>query len=97
MATKRVFISFDFDHDENLRSALVAQAKNPASPFSIADWSVKEKMEGDWVEKVRTRIRRTDLTIVICGEHTIDGQRCSDRTPYHAQGGASLLFAAWAP
>ena len=70
MATKRVFISFDFDHDETLRSALVAQAKNPASPFSIANWSVKEKLEGDWVEKVRTRIRSTDLTIVICGEHT---------------------------
>ncbi len=70
MATKRVFISFDFDHDENLRTHLVAQAKNPASPFSIADGSVKEKMEGDWVEKVRTRIRSTDLTIVICGEHT---------------------------
>ena len=70
MATKRVFISFDFDHDENLRNLLVGQAKDPDSPFHIADWSVKEKMEGDWVEKVRTRIRSTDLTIVICGEHT---------------------------
>jgi hypothetical protein len=27
-------------------------------------------MTGDWKEKVRTRIRRTDLTIVICGEST---------------------------
>ena len=70
MATKRVFISFDFDHDENLRSALVAQAKNPDSPFHIDDWSVKEAMTGDWIKKVRTRIRSTDLTIVICGEHT---------------------------
>ena len=37
MTTKRVFISFDFDHDEELRDALVGQAKNPQSPFSIAD------------------------------------------------------------
>jgi len=75
MAKKRVFISFDFDHDEDLRNLLVGQAKNPDSPFDIADWSVKEPLTGDWKEKVRQRIRRTDLTIVICGEwtHTATG------------------------
>ncbi len=75
MAKKRVFISFDFDHDEDLRNLLVGQAKNPDSPFDIADWSVKEPLTGDWKEKVRERIRRTDLTIVICGEwtHTATG------------------------
>ena len=70
MAAKRTFISFDFDHDEDLRNLLVGQAKNPDSPFSIANWSVKEAMTGDWIKQVRTRIRSTDLTIVICGEHT---------------------------
>lgn len=70
MAMKRAFISFDFDHDEELRNALVGQAKNPNSPFRIADWSVQEAFTGNWKEKVRGRIRRTDLTIVICGEHT---------------------------
>lgn len=70
MSAKRVFISFDFDHDEALRNLLVGQAKNPESPFSISDWSVKEPMTGNWKEKVRERIRRTDLTIVICGEWT---------------------------
>lgn len=70
MAMKRAFISFDFDHDEDLRNLLVGQAKNPGSPFQIADWSVRERFEGDWKAKVRARIRRTDLTIVICGEHT---------------------------
>ena len=70
MAMKRAFISFDFDHDEELRGALVAQAKNPDSPFEIADFSVRERFESNWKEKVRNRIRRTDLTIVICGEHT---------------------------
>lgn len=70
MAMKRAFISFDFDHDEELRNSLVGQAKNPDSPFNIADWSVQEAFTGNWKEKVRGRIRRTDLTIVICGEHT---------------------------
>ena len=67
---KRAFISFDFDHDEELRNALVGQAKNPDSPFQIADWSVHERFDTNWQTQVRDRIRRTDLTIVICGEHT---------------------------
>ncbi len=75
MSLKRTFISFDFDHDEDLRNLLVGQAKNPDTPFSISDWSIKEPLAGNWKEKVRDRIRRTDLTIVICGEwtHTATG------------------------
>ena len=49
---------------------LVGQAKNPGSPFSIQDWSLKESLSGDSKAKVCERIRRTDVTIVICGEHT---------------------------
>jgi hypothetical protein len=66
----RVFIAFDYDYDESLRNLLVGQAKNPDTPFEIADWSVKEPFTGDWKKKVRDRIRRTDQVIVICGEHT---------------------------
>ncbi len=64
------FISFDFDHDEDLRNALVGQARLEDSPFDIADWSLKESLPGDWKAKVRTRIRRTEVTIVICGRYT---------------------------
>jgi len=70
MATKRAFISFDFDHDEDLRNLLAGQAKHPDTPFNMQDWSVKEPMTGDWKDKVRRRIRSADFTIVICGEYT---------------------------
>lgn len=70
MAKKRVFTSFDFDHDEDLRNLLVGQSKNPDSPFELADWSLKEPLTGDWKEKVRTRIRSVDIFVVICGENT---------------------------
>jgi hypothetical protein len=70
MAGKRTFISFDYDHDDDLRTLLVGQAKNPDTPFQIADWSVKEAMTGNWQDKVRLRIRQTELLIVICGEYT---------------------------
>ena len=70
MAKKRVFMSFDFDHDEDLRNLLVGQSKNTDSPFDLADWSVKEPMTGNWKDKVRTRIRSVDVVAVICGEYT---------------------------
>jgi hypothetical protein len=70
MDHKRAFISFDYDHDEDLRNLLAGQAKHPDTPFDLSDWSVKEYLIGDWKEKVRNRIRRTDLTIVICGQYT---------------------------
>ena len=70
MTLKRAFISFDFDHDDDLRNALVGQAKYPNSSFEIVDASVRRHLAGNWKKKVRNRIRRADLVIVMCGEHT---------------------------
>jgi len=68
---KRVFTSFDFDHDESLRTLLVGQAKNPDTPFEIHDWSVKEPFGAtNWQDKVREKIRKVEQVIVLCGEHT---------------------------
>lgn len=69
MVKKRVFTSFDFDHDEDLRNLLVGQAKNPDTPFELSDYSVKEPMTGIWKEKVRGRIRGADIVLVMCGDH----------------------------
>lgn len=70
MGKAKVFTSFDFDHDEDLRTLLVGQAKNENSPFELSDWSLKQALTGDWKEKIRTRLRKVDQVIVICGEHT---------------------------
>ena len=78
MGKKRIFISFDYEHDEDLRHALVGQSKYPNSPFEFENWSVKKHLTGNWKEKVRRRIRRTDLTIVICGEHTHTAEGVAD-------------------
>jgi hypothetical protein len=71
MATKkRVFISFDFDHDQGAKIMLAGQAKLPDSPFDFVDASVKEPLTGDWKEKVSRRMDNIDLVIVLCGEYT---------------------------
>ena len=70
MSKKRVFISFDYDHDETLKSFLVGQSKLQDSPFELTDWSIKEPITGDWKVKARTRIKSVDIVAVICGEKT---------------------------
>lgn len=70
MAKTRVYISFDFDHDDDLKVMLVGQAKHSDTPFEIADWSIKEAVTGDWKKKARERIRAVDVVAVICGKST---------------------------
>lgn len=70
MSKTRMFISFDYDHDADLKSLLVGQSRNDDSPFEISDWSIKEAVDGDWKEEARKRIVRSDVVAVICGECT---------------------------
>ena len=70
MAKVRAFSSFDYDHDEDLKTMLVGQAKNPDSPFEIADCSLKEPLSGNWKDKIRPRIKGVDRVVVICGQST---------------------------
>ena len=69
MAKVPVYISFDYDHDDDLKVMLAGQAKHEDSPFDIIDHSIKEASP-DWKEKARTRIKRSQQVIVICGERT---------------------------
>ncbi len=70
MAKKRVFISFDYDHDLDLKNLLVGQSMNRETPFEIADFSIKEAISEDWKKKARTRIKGCNVVAVICGLHT---------------------------
>ena len=70
MAKTKVFMSFDYDHDDILKIYLVGQAKNPDSPFELADWSIKEAIDENWKKHARRRIRSVDVVCVICGKHT---------------------------
>lgn len=70
MNRKKVFVSFDFDHDADIKMLLVGQAKHDDTPFDIWDSSVKAHITGDWEEKVRGKIRNADVVCVLCGEYT---------------------------
>lgn len=66
----KLFISFDYDHDEDLKHLFVGQARQDDTPFEISDMSVKHALSGDWKMKVRERIKNVGQVAVICGEYT---------------------------
>lgn len=70
MAKKRVFISFDYDNDQILKTFLVGQSKLDDSPFEFVDCSVQAHLTGDWKDKARVKIKGVDIVAVICGEKT---------------------------
>ena len=72
MATKKkVFVSFDFDNDEILKTFIIGQSKLPDSPFEISDVSLKEAApEKDWEDKAKAKIKIADIVIVMVGPKT---------------------------
>jgi hypothetical protein len=70
MAKTRLFVSFDYDNDSDLKTLLCGQAANPDSPFEITDMSIKEAIDENWKKHARTRIKGVDVVCVICGEKT---------------------------
>ena len=68
---KRAFISFDFDEDQTLKHFFAGQLKLPDSPFTAADWSMKEAApQSNWEQEAKSRINRSDVVIVLVGLKT---------------------------
>jgi hypothetical protein len=65
----RAFVSFDLDHDNDLKLRLCDQAGAPNSRVDVFDWSVRETAD-DWHDKLRKRVSNVDLVLVVCGAYT---------------------------
>lgn len=71
MAMKRVFFSFDFDEDQNLKNHMVGQLRLDSAPFAAADWSMKEAApQRNWEAEAESRISRSDVVVVLVGPNT---------------------------
>ena len=73
MAKTKVFVSYDYDHDVQLKEGLIEQSTRPDSPFSINDKSLKQATP-EWQQVARTAIEDCDVFIVLLGEHTHQAQ-----------------------
>lgn len=72
---KRVFVSYDIEHDSDLHDRLVEQASKGTSGFEISARSALRPPADYWDEELRREIRAADEVIAICGEHTNDSSR----------------------
>ena len=72
MAKKRIFISFDYDHDKSYRYLLTALSENAGSDISFDDRTPSE-IDTDDVSKIKAvltrKIREATHTLVIIGKH----------------------------
>ena len=67
----RVFLSFEFDKDNDLHRNFYAQAKT-RSEYEIIDTSLNEQYHPDelWLNKARKKIKQSDIVIVMLGDDT---------------------------
>lgn len=71
MARTRVFVSFDFDRDQALKTFVLTQVKNPDSPFEVENWSLNEPApQNSWRKEAAKRIARCDVVLVMVGPET---------------------------
>ena len=70
MPNLKIFVSFDFGKDGDLKNNFFEQSKDN-SPHRVQNSSLNEAYpEGEWKEKARSAIRECDLVIVLVGQDT---------------------------
>ena len=74
MTPARIFLSFDLEHDQDLRDRLLAESSVRPS-FAIADQSEDGPITKPWTERARQRISASDEVVIICGEHSNKASR----------------------
>jgi hypothetical protein len=71
LAKTRIFVSFDFDKDQKLKTFILAQAKHSDSPFEVENWSLNEPApQKNWKAVAKERIARCDVVLVMVGPQT---------------------------
>ncbi|MCE2413783.1 TIR domain-containing protein [Candidatus Poribacteria bacterium] len=72
MAKVKVFLSFEFDKDNELHHNFYAQAARGDSCHEIKDYSLKEAYkphnDSSWLKKAKDLISRSDIVIVVTGQ-----------------------------
>lgn len=67
---KVVFVAFAIE-DERQRDFFKGQSLHPRAPYEFVDMSVKEPYDGNWKDRVRTRIRRSHGVIVLVSKNSL--------------------------
>ena len=70
MANLKIFVSFEFDNDKDLKNNFFQQAKNN-TPHRVRNSSLNEAYPTqEWKNKARAAIRECDVVIILVGQDT---------------------------
>ena len=68
---RRIFISYDYTEDQDLKTDFVHQAKSQNLPVVLEDFSLQEDhRDPRWLETARGMIRQCSLLVVLLGQDT---------------------------
>ena len=74
MSKVNIFLSFEFDRDQELHRNFYAQTERGDSCHEIEDYSLNEPYpphdDSSWLKKAKDLISRSDIVIVVIGEDT---------------------------
>lgn len=74
MSTLNIFVSFEFDKDNELKNNFYEQAKEQ-TPHRVRNCSLNEAYPDEaWRNKARDAIRECDVVVVLIGEDTHNAQ-----------------------
>lgn len=74
MAILNIFVSFEFDKDQDLKNNFYRQAEEETN-HRIRDCSLHESYPDEtWKNKARAAIRRCDVVVVLIGQDTHNAQ-----------------------
>ena len=74
MPSLKIFVSFEFDKDKDLKNNFFEQSKLN-TPHRVRNFSLKEAYPNrDWKGKARSAIGECDLVIVLVGQDTHNAQ-----------------------
>ena len=69
MPDPRVFISFDFDHNDTEKMLFAGQSNHSKTPFSVQDWSSKATLpQAQWEALIEDKINKCNMLIVLVGK-----------------------------
>ncbi len=70
IATLKIFVSFEYDKDNELKNNFIRQAKEHTQ-YKIENHSLNEVYPNDhWKGKARSAIRQCDVVVVLIGQDT---------------------------
>ena len=91
MAILNIFVSFEFDKDQDLKNNFYRQAEEETN-HRIRDCSLHESYPDEtWKNKARNAIRRCDVVVVLIGQDTHNAQGVIVETDMARSFGKSII------